>query len=292
MLRRILILAITFIGIAALLTACTPATAPAGGSAAPENPELILATTTSTRDSGLLDELIPLFEAQTGYKVKMIAVGTGQALALGEEGNADVILAHAPAAEMVLMEKGIGKDRLLVMHNDFVLVGPQNDPAGIASAAGAVDAFTKIAGTGVIFVSRGDDSGTHKMEVSLWKDAGLPDPQGDWYLDTGQGMGDTLRIASEKQGYTLTDRGTYLALRDTLELDILYYGDRALLNIYHVITINPEKHPAVNYDGAKAFAEFMVSAETQSLIEEFGVEQFGQPLFFPDAGKSIDQLES
>ncbi len=291
MLRSTLNLGLIIIAIAALLAACTPAAVPAGSPDQAEKPELILATTTSTRDSGLLDELIPRFEAQTGYKVKMIAVGTGQALALGEEGNADVILAHAPAAEMVLMEKGIGKDRLLVMHNDFVLVGPADDPAGITAASDVVDAFTKIASGGV-FVSRGDDSGTHKMEINLWKEAGLPDPQGNWYLDTGQGMGDTLRIASEKQGYTLTDRGTYLALRDTLELDILYHGDRALLNIYHVMTINPEQHPAVNYDGAKAFAEFMVAAETQNLIEEFGVEQFGQPLFFPDAGKSVDQLGS
>ena len=266
------------------LTACG-AKAPA----APKNPELILATTTSTRDSGLLDELLPKFEAQTGYKVKMVAVGTGQALTMGEEGNADVLLVHAPASEMELMDKGFGSQRDLIMHNDFVLVGPADDPAGIRGIQSSAQALAKIADLKAIFVSRGDDSGTNKKEVSLWNTASVT-PEGDWYLQSGQGMGDTLRIASEKGGYTLTDRATYLAQKDTLALDILVEGDAVLLNVYHVIVVNPEKWPKVNVEGAKAFADFLTNADTQKLIGEFGVQQYGQPLFFPDAGKDEASL--
>lgn len=251
---------------------------------APANPEVILATTTSTRDSGLLDYLLPMFEQQTGYKVKMIAVGTGEALKMGQEGNADVLLVHAPASEKTYMEGGYGKERLLVMHNDFIIVGPADDPAKIKSSANSKEAFTAIANAKAIFVSRGDDSGTNKAELTLWKSAGIT-PEGDWYIKTGQGMGDTLRIASEKAGYTLTDRATYLALKDTLNLTILYEGDAALLNIYHVITVNPDKWPKVNYAGALAFANWLVSPEIQKTIGNFGMDKYGQPLFFADAGK-------
>jgi len=275
-----------------ILAACTPA-APAAPTAeapaAPANPELILATTTSTRDSGLLDVLLPVFQEKSGYQVKMVAVGSGQALKMGEEGNADVLLVHAPAAEKELMEKGFGKERLLVMHNDFIFVGPKEDPAGVKGLKAPVDVLKKIAESKAVFVSRGDDSGTHKMELNLWKATGIT-PEGDWYLQSGQGMGETLRIASEKAGYTLTDRATYLAQKDTLQLEILVEGDASLLNIYHVITVNPEKWPKVNVDGAKAFADFLVAADTQKMISEFGVEKYGQPLFFADAGKAEDAV--
>jgi len=270
-----------------MIVGCSPKVEPV--TAPPANPEIILATTTSTRDSGLLDELLPIFQEQTGYNVKMVAVGTGAALAMGEEGNADVLLVHAPAAEEELMEKGFGSERYLVMHNDFVIVGPADDPAGIKDTELTADAFSKIAGQGSPFISRGDDSGTHKMELSLWGKAGI-EPAGDWYVQSGQGMGDTLRIASEKFGYTLTDRATYLATKDTLEVEILLEGDAVLLNIYHVIVVNPEKWPKINLEGAQAFAQFLLIEETQKFIEEFGVEQYGQPLFFPDAGKDEANL--
>jgi tungstate transport system substrate-binding protein len=219
----------------------------------------------------------------------MVAVGSGAALKMGEEGNADVLLVHAPKAELELMDKGFGKDRFLVMHNDFIIVGPTDDPAGLSNTATASEAFNKIADSHFTFVSRGDDSGTHKAELNIWKNMGIT-PEGGWYLSTGSSMGDTLRVASEKTGYTFTDRATYLALRDTLQLDILVEGDKDLLNIYHVITVNPEKWPLVNYTGAKAFADFLVSAEAQAAIADFGMEEFGQPLFIPDAGKLENQL--
>lgn len=260
-----------------LTTACTPT--------ALANPNLILATTTSTQDSGLLDVLIPLFEAETGYTVQTVAVGTGQALQMGEEGNADVLLVHAPASEEEFMANGFGKDRAAVMHNDFIIVGPETDPAGIMGRTSAFDALKMIFESGSIFVSRGDDSGTHKKELDVWSKAEL-DPQGQaWYLETGQGMGATLTVASEKGAYTLTDRGTFLAQRENLDLVILLEGDPPLLNPYHVITVNPEKWPKVNYEGAMAFYNFMISPATQKVISEFGVEEFGQPLFFPDAGQ-------
>ena len=256
---------------------------------APANPDIILATTTSTQDSGLLDVLIPAFEAVSGYSVKTVAVGTGQALAMGEEGNADVLLVHAPASEVTFMENGFGSDRRLVMHNDFILVGPSADPAGV-KGLGALEAMKAIAATGATFVSRGDDSGTHKKELDLWKKAGV-DPAGQaWYLESGQGMGATLTIASEKAAYTLTDRATYLANKDNLQLVIPSEGDPTLLNVYHVIAVNAEKWPAVNLDGAAAFADFLVSAAGQALIGSFGVEEFGQPLFIPDAGKAEEEL--
>ena len=219
----------------------------------------------------------------------MVAVGTGAALAMGEEGNADVLLVHAPASEEELMAKGFGSQRDLIMHNDFIIVGPADDPAGIKGMTVAADAFAKIAEAKATFVSRADDSGTNKKEIAIWGTAGVT-PAGDWYLESGQGMGDTLRIASEKFGYTLTDRATYLANQASLELDIMVEGDAVLLNIYHVIVVNPEKWPKVNYEGAKAFAAFLTSPETQKVIGEFGVAEYGAPLFFPDAGKDPASL--
>jgi tungstate transport system substrate-binding protein len=257
----------------------------------PANPTIILATTTSTQDSGLLDVLVPMFEEQTGYVVQTIAVGTGAALKMGEEGNADVLLVHAPAAEVTLMDAGFGKDRMLVMHNDFIIVGPAADPAGIKGTA-VVDAYKAISAAKSPFITRGDDSGTHKAELALWKKAEL-DPttfSPDFYISSGQGMGASLTIASEKGAYIFTDRATYLASKDNLELDILVEGDNALLNVYHVITVNPEKWPAVNYDGAMAFAKFITDPATQAIIAEFGVEEFGQPLFYPDADKTDADL--
>lgn len=251
--------------------------------------DIILATTTSTADTGLLDFLIPKFEAKTGHKVKPIAVGTGQALAMAERGEADVLLTHAPVSEKPLVVQGLVVDYQLVMHNDFVVVGPASDPARIGGAKVAVEAFRKIASAGALFVSRGDDSGTHKAEKGIWKKAGVT-PGGKGYQESGAGMGQTLLIASEKQGYTLTDRGTYLAQRRSLRLTILVEGDKDLLNIYHVMAVNPAKFGKVNYDGAKAFVDFMVSPEVQRLIAEFGKDKYGSPLFFPDAGKSGDGL--
>lgn len=270
-----------------ILGACTPVT-PAPG--APANPTIILATTTSTQDSGLLDLLVPLFESQTGYTVQTVAVGTGAALKMAEEGNADVLLVHAPSSEKALMDAGWGKDRFLVMHNDFVIVGPANDPAGIQGTSTAGEAFQKVFVAGSTFISRGDDSGTNKMEISLWE-KNHSDPKGaGWYVESGQGMGATLTIASEKSAYTLTDRATYLANKGNLGLDILVEGDPALLNVYHVITVNPEKWPKSNYEGAIAFANFMISIDTQTVIGKFGMDKFGQPLFFPDADKTDADL--
>jgi tungstate transport system substrate-binding protein len=274
---------------AVLLSACAPATPVAP--AAPSNPNLILATTTSTQDSGLLDVLVPMFQAQTGYTVQTVAVGSGAALQMAEDGNADVLLVHAPAAEKELMTAGWGKDRFLVMHNDFVIVGPVGDPAGIKAAATTVDAFTAIADNGAEFITRGDDSGTHKMELSLWDKAVVAPGGNAWYTDSGQGMGATLTIASEKQAYTLSDRATYLANKANLDLEILFEGDAALLNVYHVITVSPDKWQKANYEGALAFSKFMTAAATQEVIGEFGVDKFGQPLFYPDADRTDADLD-
>jgi tungstate transport system substrate-binding protein len=251
---------------------------------------LILATTTSTQDTGLLDVLIPIFEKQTGYFVKTIAVGSGQAMTMGQKGEADVLLVHSPAAEKKFMEEGFGVNRRLVMHNDFVIVGPAEDPAKIKDLKSAAEAFKKIAAAQALFLSRGDNSGTHAKEKDIWKAAGVKYDGEKWYQQTGLGMGQTLNVAAEKKGYTLTDRGTYLALAKTLKLDILVQGDAVLLNIYHVMEVNPQKWPKVNFAGAKAFADFMVSKETQEIIRTFGVDKYGSPLFFPDAGKKVEDL--
>jgi len=255
----------------------------------PSNPSLILATTTSTQDSGLLDVLVPDFEQRTGYTVKTIAVGSGEAMKMGQECNADVLLVHSPAAEKDFMSNNYGSDRRLVMHNDFIIVGPSSDPAGVKSAATSVDAFTKIAETKSKFISRGDNSGTNAKELAIWKSANIT-PQGDWYVETGQGMGASLTIASEQSAYILTDRATYLANKANLQLDILSEGDAALLNIYHVIVVNPANCPTVNNTGAIAFADYIVAPEAQTLIGSFGVEKYGQALFTPDAGKDESTL--
>jgi tungstate transport system substrate-binding protein len=251
---------------------------------------VILATTTSTQDSGLLDVLIPMFEKKTGYFVKTIAVGSGQAMAMGAKGEADVLLVHSPAAEKKFMADGNGVERRFVMHNDFVIVGPPSDPAKIKGMKKASEAFKTLAGSGSLFMSRGDNSGTHAKEKDIWKATGVKYEGEKWYQQTGLGMGQTLAVSSEKKAYTLTDRGTYLALKKNLGLDILVEGDGILLNIYHVIEVNPKKWPKANFTGGKAFADFMVSKEAQSVIKTFGVEKFGSPLFFPDAGKKVEDL--
>lgn len=251
---------------------------------------VILATTTSTQDSGLLDVLVPLFEKESGFQVKTISVGSGQAMKMGEKGEADVLLVHSSDAEKKFMADGFGAGRRLVMHNDFIIVGPASDPAKVKAGRNSVDVLKRIARSGAIFASRGDNSGTHAKEKTLWKGAGItPDGQ-KWYQQTGLGMGQTLNVAAEKKGYSLTDRATFLALKKNLGLVILSEGDSKLLNIYHVIEINPVRWPKVNAAGSKAFADFIVSKKAQELIGRFGVDKYGVPLFFPDAGKSPDSL--
>jgi tungstate transport system substrate-binding protein len=246
--------------------------------------DVILATTTSTQDTGLLDVLVPLFEKKTGYAVKTIAVGSGQAMAMGRRGEADVLLVHSPEDEEAFVNEGFGVHRRIVMHNDFVLVGPPGDGAKVKGEKSIAVAFKKIASAGAVFVSRADKSGTHVKELAIWKEAGA-DPGGQsWYLETGTGMGQTLSVASEKDAYTLSDRGTYLALKKNLHLVVLVEGDATLLNVYHVIQVNTEKFPAVNGEGAKALADFIVSGEAQGVIGTFGVEKYGAALFHPDAG--------
>ena len=258
--------------------------------AAPKQKNIILATTTSTQDSGLLDKLLPIFEKKTGYFVKTIAVGSGAAMKMGEKGEADVLLVHSPDAEKKFVDEEYGVNRQLVMHNDFIIVGPAADPAKIKGTKSAAEALKLIANADALFVSRGDNSGTHAKEKTLWKKADITPSGQKWYQEAGSGMGQTLNIAAEKKGYTLADRGTYLALKKNLGLDILVEGDAALLNIYHVIEVNPAKWPKVNAGGAKAFAAFMVSKKTQKIIKTFGVDKFGSPLFFPDAGKKVEDL--
>jgi tungstate transport system substrate-binding protein len=250
---------------------------------------VILSTTTSTQDSGLLDVLVPLFEKQTGYTVKTISVGTGQALALAAKGEADVCLVHAPDSEKKYVADGLLLNRRLVMHNDFLIVGPAADPAKVKGMKSAVEAMRRIAEAKATFVSRGDNSGTNQLEKKLWREAKI-EPAGAWYLQSGQGMGATLTITSEKQAYTLTDRATYLAFKKRVQLDPMVERDRILLNIYSVMEANPAKFPRVNVAGGKAFADFMVANETQEVIRTYGVDKFGQPLFFPDAGKREDSL--
>jgi tungstate transport system substrate-binding protein len=263
---------------------------PAGHAAPPKQKNIILATTTSTQDSGLLDVLIPIFQKKTGYFVKTIAVGSGQAMAMGQKGEADVLLVHSPDAEKKFMAAGNGVNRRLVMHNDFIIVGPQADPATIKMSPSSVAAFKKIALSQSLFMSRGDNSGTHAKEKSIWKAAGIQPEGQKWYQQTGLGMGQTLSVAAEKKAYTLTDRGTYLALKKNLGLDILNEGDALLLNVYSVIQVNPAKFKKLNVAGAKAFADFVLAKDTQKIIGKFGVDKFGSPLFFPDAGKKEESL--
>jgi tungstate transport system substrate-binding protein len=239
---------------------------------------MILATTTSTLDSGLLDELVPGFEDESGCSVKTVAVGSGEALELGERGDADVLLVHSPEAEEEYMEGGHGVSRKAVMHNDFIVVGPKDDPAGIKGAAAAAGGFTRIAQAGAPFASRADESGTHTKELSLWKAAGL-EPKASWYIETGQGMGETLTIAGQKQAYTLSDRGTFLAT-DNLDLDLLVEGGEDLLNPYHVIVVEGDD---TGRACGEQFSDWIVSPETQDQIGSFGVAEYGEPLFVADA---------
>jgi len=241
--------------------------------------DLILATTTSLQDSGLLDVLLPRFEAASSHRVKAIAVGSGEALRMGEQGNADVLIVHSPADEEKFMAAGYGKDRKELMTNDFVLVGPEADPARVRGRP-VLDALRAVFLKGAIFLSRSDGSGTDKKERDLWKRAGF-EPKGRWYLETGQGMAETLRIASEKAGYILTDRGTFLSLAGRLDLRVLVEGEKILLNVYHVITVNPERFPETNISGAEALMDFLMSPAIQTFIGQFGREKYGAALFRP-----------
>lgn len=267
--------------LAVVLTACgSQSVQPADSSACSS---IILATTTSTENSGLLDYLLPQFQRQTGIQVKVVAVGTGQALKLGEDGNADVLLVHAPALEEAFMAAGYGVDRQSVMYNDFVIVGPVDDPAGIRDAGTAPEAFRRIAESQAAFVSRGDESGTHIKEKEIWQAAGIA-PAGQWYRSIGQGMGQALTTAAEMRAYTLADRATFLIMKaKDLALEILLEGDRDLLNPYSVIAINPQRYPQICYAGAKAFIEWITSLPAQELIASFGRDVYGQPIFFPDS---------
>ena len=249
-----------------------------------EEQHIILATTTSTEDSGLLDYILPDFEAKTGIRVDVVAVGTGQALALGESGDADVLLVHARAREDAFMDAGHGVRREDVMYNDFVIVGPPDDPAGIRGKNRVARALEDILNSESLFVSRGDDSGTHTKEQALWAEAGL-EPAGDWYISAGQGMGAVLAMADELQAYTMSDRATYLAqtLAGT-SLEIMVEGDPILFNPYGVMAVNPDKGDHIQIELANQFIDWLISVETQELISQFGIEEFGSPLFTPDSG--------
>jgi len=250
---------------------------------------MILATTTSTQDSGLLDVLMPLFSKQTGVEVKVIAVGTGAALQMAGKGDADAVLVHAPSSEKPFVDSGDLVEGKLVMHNDFVLVGPAADPAKVKAAKDLNGAMTAIAGTGP-FISRGDASGTNTAELALWKAAGIDPKAVKNREETGQGMGATLNVADQKNAYTLSDRATYLASKKNLKLEILFEGAASLLNIYHVYVVSPVKHPGVKTAQARAFVAFMVDPATQKLIDDFKRAEYGQPLFIADAGKREDSL--
>lgn len=239
---------------------------------------LVLATTTSTEDTGLLEALLPRFERQTGLKVKVIAVGTGQALELGRRGDADVLMVHAPEAEKAFVAEGHGIDRRELFYNDFVLVGPAADPARVRGSRSAAAALKAIAAAGARFASRGDDSGTHKKELSLWRQAGLQ-PRGRWYLSVGSGMAETLRFAGEQSAYTLADRGTWLVLGKSLPLRVLFKGDPQLRNVYSVMAVNPRRHPHVRREEARRLTRFLLHPDTRKQIARFGKERFGQALF-------------
>lgn len=275
--------------LAATGAACTQAVRPAAPR--PAQPDVILATTTSTQDTGLLDLLVPAFQRASGYRVKTIAVGSGQALELGRRGEADVLLVHAPEEEHGFMAEGRGLARWLVMYNDFVVVGPPDDPARLRGAASAADALQRAAGASqALWVSRGDQSGTHLLERRLWEQAGLT-PQGSaWYIESGTGMLATLLIASQKRAYTLADRGTWLAGRSRLDLAIVFEGAPELRNVYHTIPVAPLPGRRVNSEGGWACAQYFISPEAQQLIAGFGRERYGEPLFVPAAGLSEEQV--
>jgi len=285
---------ITIVGllVLALIGACqTNSKVPAPGNhpTSKSEKQITLATTTSTQDSGLLDAIIPDFEKQYRIRVKVVAVGTGQAFAIGQKGDADVLLVHARAEEEKFVAEGWGGERRGVMHNQFLLLGPQNDPARIASSASIKAALAAIQTQQVSFVSRGDNSGTHKKELALWQEAGIT-PQGSWYLEAGQGMGDTLMLAHEKQAYTLADEATYLTMKDKLNLVVVQQGSPSLLNSYGVIAVNPQKFSEVNHQGALAFISYLTSVAGQKRIYNFGRAAYGKSLFIPDA-VPLEQLE-
>ena len=294
--KKIYLLLVITIVVSLWMTACssgagTPQSTeqipPTEGSEEPSGAEqtqkLVLATTTSTDDSGLLDYILPDFENEYNVNVEVIAVGTGQALKLGEDGNADVLLVHARAQEDAFMQAGHGVRREDVMYNDFVIVGPPDDPGGIQDMTAAAAAFKQIADTQSLFVSRGDESGTHTKEKAIWSAAGI-EPSGDWYISAGQGMGAVLTMANEQQTYTLSDRATYLARTlEGIDLRIMVEGDPILFNPYGVIAVNPEKSPEINAELANTFIDWLVSLPVQEKISQFGVEEFGSPLFTPDS---------
>lgn len=260
-----------------------------GDAQPPGKRDLIVAVTTSTQDSGLMDVLVPMFERQSGYRVKTVAGGTGQTLAMGARGDADVVLGHAPELERKYVGDGALVNRRLVMYNDFVLVGPPSDPARIRGMRRPAEAFRRLAEAAVPFVSRADESGTHIREKEIWQRAGVR-PPATAYIQTGQGQGATLLVASEKKGYALTDRGTYLALRSRLALDIVFEKAPLLWNIYHVLQVNPARHPGLNHEGASAFSAFLLAPAAQEAIRLYGVTKYGQPLFFPGAGKREEAI--
>lgn len=273
-----------------MLTGCAanqPIPTPAPTQEAPvvEKKEVILSTTTSTQDSGLLDFILPVFTEETGYEIKVIAVGTGQALKMGEDGEADVLLVHAKASEVAFVEAGHGPARFDVMYNDFVLIGPKEDSKIKDNAQGSIlDCMKYLNDNKIKFVSRGDDSGTHKAELKLWKELNI-EPTGDWYVSAGKGMGAVIQMADEMKAYTITDRATYLSMKDKVELEIIVENDPKLYNQYGVIAVNPDKNEKINKEGAQAFVDWILSAKTQKLIELFGVDKYGQPLFIPNASK-------
>ena len=295
--RRLLLAA--FAALLAVLAACggddddgasqQPTATDAAATPTPIGGEMILATTTSTQDTGLLDVLEPMFEEQTGTDLKVIAVGTGAALEMAARGDADAVLTHALSSERKYIDSGDLVGGKLIMHNDFVFVGPASDPAGLKDLSDLNAVMAALAETGG-FISRGDDSGTHKKELELWAAAGIDPATAKDREETGQGMGATLNVANQKGGYTLTDRGTYLALKEDLDLEILFEGPAPLLNIYHAYVVNPEKHSGVKRAQAEAFVAFLVSDEVQRLISNFRREEFGEPLFIADAGKSVEEL--
>jgi len=274
--------------VAVVLAAASLAGCGDDGDSGSDRAPVILATTTSTQDSGLLDVLVPAFERDSGFQVKTIAVGSGEAIEMGARGEADVVLAHSPTAEEELMADDKGVERRTVMHNDFVIVGPPDDPAKVKGAE-AAEALDRIAAAEAPFISRGDESGTHTFELGLWEDVGRT-PAGAWYQESGQGMGATLQIANDKGAYTISDRGTYLATDSARDLEILVEDDKELLNVYHVIDIAPEAGERVNAEGGKALADWLVSPAAQDEIETFGVDEFGEPLFVPDAGKTDAEI--
>ena len=283
--KKIMIISLSLLLVLSLTVGCTPKTeAPVPEGSSSTNKEILLSTTTSTQDSGLLDFLLPIFTEETGYDIKTIAVGTGKALQMGRDGEADVLLVHAKSDELTFVEEGHGTERHDVMYNDFILVGPKDDPLKLKenNPNDILEGLMTIANEKFEFVSRGDDSGTHKKELSIWNTANL-EPAGQWYISAGNGMADVLKIAGEKYAYTITDRATYLSMRLDLDLDIVIEWDDNLFNQYGVIPVDPNKHEDINHEGANIFMNWLLSERGQELIKEFGVEKYGQPLFIPNA---------